>query len=400
MSSFSFPNPTIEKDYEDDGVLHFIVKDVHLSIANAIRRTILMDIPVVVIRTETTDINQCTVISNTTRFHNEIVKHRLSCIPIMTTDLENFKDKYRLYVKVQNETDSELRFVTTDDFVLKDKKNDQVVDKLDALKIFPHDYKTNRPIDFLRLRPSIGPTIKGEEINLTADFSIATAKENGMFNVVSKCAYHNVIDPEARENLWAAYLQTYKDEGRTEEEIEFEKKNFNFLDAYRCYKVNKEGEPNEFEFIIKTIGHYTNHQIVNMACEVLSKKLQSFGQQVKSQVVPIHESKQSRDLGYTSVTVSSIENSYDIILEEEDYTLGLMLEHFLYKMFYQAEDELVFIGFKKYHPHDNYSVLRLAFKNASSASLMAKQLLIQASAEAFRVLDILRAKFHRGVKKN
>jgi DNA-directed RNA polymerase II subunit RPB3 len=396
MSSFSSVNPSIEKDYEDDGVLHFILKDIHLSIANAIRRTILMDIPVVVIRTENTEINQCSIVSNTTRFHNEIVKQRLSCIPIITSDLDNFPGKYKLYVKVQNGTDHELRWVTTDDFVLKDKQNDQIVDKLETQKIFPHDQKTNRPIDFLRLRPSIGPTIRGEEINLSAEFSVATAKENGMFNAVSKCAFHNVIDAEARENLWAAYLQTYKDEGRTEEEIEFEKKNFNYLDAYRCYKVNKDGEPNEFEFIVKTIGHYTNYQIVNMACEILSKKLQSFGNQVKSQVVPIHESIHSRDLGYTSVTVSSIANSYDVILEEEDYTLGLMLEHFLFKMFYHEEEELVFIGFKKYHPHDDYSVIRLAFKNASSASLLAKQYLIQAANEAQRVLDIVRMKFHKG----
>ena len=311
-------NPTIEKDYEDEGVLHFILKDIHLSIANAIRRTILMDIPVVVIRTETSEMNQCTIVSNTTRFHNEIVKQRMSCIPIMTTDLVNFPERYRLSVKVQNETDNQLRWVTTDDFVLQDKKNDQPIDKTELLKIFPHDYKTNRPIDFLRLRPTIGPTIKGEEINLTAEFSVSTAKENGMFNAVSKCAFHNVIDPEGRENMWAAYLQTYKDEGRTDEEIEFEKKNFNYLDAYRCFKVNKEGEPNEFEFIVKTIGQYTNYQIVNMACEILSKKMQAFGHQVKSQVVPIHESINSRDLGYTSVTVSSIENSYDVILEEED----------------------------------------------------------------------------------
>ena len=391
-------NPTIEKDYEDDGVLHFIIKDIHLSVANAIRRTILMDIPVIVIRTENTEINQCNITSNTTRFHNEIVKQRISCIPIITTDLKNFPERYRLQVKVQNDTDNELRWVTTDDFVLQDKNNDQPLDKMEVAKIFPHDTKTDRPIDFLRLRPAIGLTIRGEEISLTAEFSVATAKENGMFNAVSKCAYHNVIDPEARENMWAAYLQTYKDEGRTAEEIEFEKKNFNYLDAYRCYKVNKEGEPDEFEFIVKTIGQYTNYEIVNMACEILSKKLQSFGQQVKSQVVPIHESVHSRELGYTSVTVSSIENSYDVILEEEDYTIGLILEHYVFKMFYHENEELQFVGFKKYHPHDDYSVVRLAFKNASSASTLTKQYLIQASAEAQRVLDIVRSKFHKGMK--
>ena len=76
--------PTIEKDYEDNGELYFILKDVHVSVANALRRTIMTEIPVVVIPTETVDVNQCTVFTNTTRFHNEIIKQRLSTIPIIT----------------------------------------------------------------------------------------------------------------------------------------------------------------------------------------------------------------------------------------------------------------------------------------------------------------------------
>ena len=39
--------PTIEKDYEYNGELHFILKDIHVSVANALRRTILTEIPVV-----------------------------------------------------------------------------------------------------------------------------------------------------------------------------------------------------------------------------------------------------------------------------------------------------------------------------------------------------------------
>ena len=388
--------PTIEKDYEDNGELHFILKDIHVSVANALRRTIMMEIPVVVIPTETVDVNQCTVFTNTTRFHNEIVKQRLSTIPIMTQDLEAFPEKYKLIVKVKNETDHELRWVTTDDFILQDKQNEQPIDEMEVRKYFPHDEKTDRPIDFLRLRPAIGPTIPGEEIHLTAEFAVSNAKQNGMYNVASKCVYFNVIDAEARDNLWSLHEQKYKDEGLPEEEIKFEKKNFNCLDAQRCYKTNENGEPNEFEFVIKTIGQYSNYQLVYLATTILAKKLASFAQQVGSQVVPIHESKNSRDLGYTSVTVSSMECSYDIILEEEDYTLGLLLEHFLFALHYQEEENLTYVGFKKYHPHDDYSVIRMAFKNDNSALLLTKQYLIKACTEAQRIVEIVQKKFHRG----
>lgn len=388
--------PTIEKDYEDNGELHFILKDIHVSVANALRRTILTDIPVVAIRTETVDVNQCNVITNTTRFHNEIVKQRLSTIPVITQDLEAFPQKYRLLVKAKNETDHELHWVTTDDFVLQDKENEQYIDETEIRKIFPRDEKTNRPIDFLRLRPAIGSTIPGEEINLTADFSVSSAKENGMYNAVSKCAYFNVIDAETRDNLWSAYEQKYKDEGISEEEIKFEKKNFNCLDAHRCYKTNMNGEPNEFEFVIKTIGQYTNYQLVYLACQILAQQLASFANQIESQIVPIHESKNSRELGYTSVTVSSMENSYDIILEEQDYTLGLLLEHFIFTLFYDSEEDLSYIGFKKYHPHDDYSVIRMAFTKGDSAMLFTKQYLIRSCMEAKRILEAIQKKFHRG----
>ena len=391
--------PTKEKDYEENGELHFILKDIHVSMANAIRRTILSDIPVVVIRTENSQINQCTIVSNTTRFHNEIVKQRLSCIPIITQDLEKFPEKYSLVVKAKNETDHEMVWVTTDDFILVDKQTDEPIETKD---VFPHDSKTNRPIDFLRLRPSIGETIPGEEINLRADFSVSTAKENSMFNVVSKCAFHNVIDAESRENVWAAYLQTYKNEGRTAEEIEFEKKNFNCLDAYRCYKTNDDGEPIMFEFVVKTLGHYSNYQIVYKACDILSNKFKSFATLVLSQLVPIHESIHSRDLGYTSITVSTIENSYDVILEEEDYTLGLILEHLLFKMFYKEDEDLTFVGFKKYHPHDDYSVIRLAFDDShrNTPLLFIKQYLVQACTEAQRLMETIRDKFRGHNSKN
>ena len=387
----------ISKDYEDEEGLHFVLKDVHVSVANAIRRTVLSDIPVVCIRTETSDINQCKITANTSRFHNEIVKQRLSCIPVMTKELTEFPNKYRLVLDVKNDSNHEMRWVTTDDFQLQDLQNEQFIDEVEMRKIFPHDLLTNQPIDFLRLRPAIGPTVPGEQIQLTAKFSVSNAKENGMFNVVSKCAFHNVIDAETRENIWAAQLQTYKDENRTQEEIEFERKNFNHLDAYRCYKVDEKGEPNEFEFIIKTIGIYTNYEIVFHSCDILEKRFHRLIQDVQAQIIPIHPSMESRDLGYTSVTVSSIENSYDIILEKEDYTIGYLIEHYLYETFYEGEDsnELTFIGFKKYHPHDDYSVVRMAFKRSSTASIMAKQYLIEASNKIVKLMNTLKEKFKR-----
>ena len=94
--------PQVTKNYENDGILHFIVEDVPICIANGLRRTIISDIPVVVVRTENSKINQAQVQTNTSRFHNEIIKQRLSCIPFITQDLEELPEHYRLVVEKKN----------------------------------------------------------------------------------------------------------------------------------------------------------------------------------------------------------------------------------------------------------------------------------------------------------
>ena len=114
-------NPKIEKTsvVEKDGVLNFTLSGVNVSLANALRRIILSEISCVVFKTTPYEENKCTIISNTTRFNNEIVKQRLSCIPIHIDDYEKVPLKnYLLEVNVENLTDTDI-YVTSGDFKIK-----------------------------------------------------------------------------------------------------------------------------------------------------------------------------------------------------------------------------------------------------------------------------------------
>ena len=51
--------PKLKDFSEDSDILKFTLHDVEVSVANALRRTILSDIPIVVIETETHDKNKC-----------------------------------------------------------------------------------------------------------------------------------------------------------------------------------------------------------------------------------------------------------------------------------------------------------------------------------------------------
>ena len=114
-------DPRISNVIEDAGVFKFTLSNINVSLANALRRTILTDIPINVIRTETYETNQCQIQENTSRLHNEIVKQRLSCIPIHTKDLKVLPENVQLEVDVKNDTDN-IIYVTTEHFKLKNKK--------------------------------------------------------------------------------------------------------------------------------------------------------------------------------------------------------------------------------------------------------------------------------------
>ena len=69
-------------------------------------------------------------------------------------------------------------------------------------------------------------------------------------------------------------------------------------------------------------------------------------------------------------TTSTIENCYDILLKNYDYTIGKVLEYYMYALHYEGDAMLSFCGFHKEHPHDDYSILRIAFKNASEPAVV------------------------------
>lgn len=336
-------NPSIIRVSEENGTYEFTIAGINVSLANAIRRTILSDIPINVIKTGNYDTNQCNILINTSRLHNEILKHRLSCIPIHIKELDLLPDKYVLEVDVKNDTDC-IMFVTTEDFKIKNKTNNNYLTEDETRRIFPPSLsKTNMFIDFARLKPKIGTTIQGEHIKLVAEFSLDTAKNDSMYNVVSKCAYGNTIDIHKSNMAWEQIEDKLKSEEKSKDEIAFEKKNFDLLDRQRYFLEDS------FDFIVTSIGIYENRELVKKACVIIQKKLVDLIEAIDSDILPIN------------ISEATMDHCYDIILENEDYTIGKVLEYILYEKFYVKEKIFSFCGFKKLHPHNTDSIIRVAF---------------------------------------
>jgi DNA-directed RNA polymerase subunit L len=342
----------------------FTLHPLNVCFANALRRTLLTNISICVIRTELEAVNQCRIETNTTRFHNEIIKHRLSCIPIHVEDPETLVDKYVLEVDAKNETE-DVTYVTTEQFRIRNKANDHYLTSEETAKIFPPSIVSNQYVDFVRLRPKISDAIPGEAIKLTADFSVGSANINSMFNVVSLCTYANTMDPVAAAQAWETTLAAKLASGTmSKDEIDFEKQNFKLLDAQRYFV------PDSFDFKIESVGIYENRELMRKACAVLQNKFLDMVQALEGDTVPIVPSE------------TTVKHSYDVWLENEDYTMGKVLEYLLYEQFYLGDKSLSFCGFKKFHPHDTKSTIRLAFVDPTDRNQIRHYLTVVATAAA------------------
>jgi len=381
-------NPQVELNSEADDSLAFTLSGVNVSVANAIRRTILSDIPLVVFRTSPYEECKATILKNTTRLHNEIIKQRLSCIPICIKEDDNFPiHNYIMEVNVENITDTAM-FVTTEHFTIKEKETGNLLDPVKTKEIFPPNDYTGYYIDFIRLRPKVfeekmpGEKIPGEKIHLTCEFSVGTAKQDGSFNATSTCSYGFTVNTVERDRVLQRKIQGWKDQGKREEEIDFEKKNWLLLDGMRIYK------PDSFDFIIQSVGIYDNSELLLKACDILIQRLDELDTIIEKDEITIINS------------LNTLENSYDVILENEDYTIGKVIEYFLYSRFYET-GVLTYCGFKKMHPHDSSSIIRLGYKDAVDKAVIKGNLkeCIENGKQIYAKLKKEFLKFHSTFKK-
>ena len=365
--------PIIGSQNADGDYLRFTISGVNVSFANAIRRTIIGEVPTVVFRTSPHNQNRSEIHVNTTRMNNELLKQRLSCVPIHIKDTAFPIDDY--VVEIQKRNDSEtIEYVTTGDFRIRDIKTDRYLSDTETRRIFPVNAITGDHIDFARLRPRISDEIPGEELNMICGLSIGTAKQDGAFNVASTCAYGATVDAVAANAALTARIKELKAAGEDQATIDRMRKDWLALEAKRYVK------PNSFDFTIETLGVFTNEELVFKACHVVMDKLRAFQELVEADSMVIQTLEEDNTIVF----------GYDIQLVNEDYTLGKVLEYVMYsKHFGKA---LTYCGFRKPHPHRSESYLRLGFKAEVGKAEVATYL-TSAAAAAIVVFDRIAGEF-------
>ena len=337
--------PRIVSKTDENGQLRFTIDRVNVSLANALRRIILSDVPTLVFRVYPHSECRSTITVNTSRIHNQILNQRLSCIPIHVSDMEPTIKDYQLEINVTADG-NEIRYVTTKDFKLKNKTNGKYLTDVKCHEIFPPNAISGDFIEFTRLLPKMTEYGEPEQLVMTCDLDVGTAREDGAFNIVSTCAYSMTMDPSKVDEAWRVKEAELVKEGVAavgSEEMKAQRKNWSLLDAQRFTKEDS------FDFVVETVGVFTNADIVQKAAQIMINKCTKFIRDIESgenHIIP---------------TVSTIQNGYDIELKGEDYTLGKVLEFFLHDKHYAEDQTVTYCAFRKIHPHNPDSMIRVGF---------------------------------------
>ena len=378
----------------------FRIKNVDVSVVNAVRRTLLSDIQTVVFRTSPYERSGTTITTNTTRFNNEIIKHRLSCVPIHTMpDDKSLIEDHIMELDMTNDTIDPI-IVTTEQFRVKHAETGEYMSDAATRRLFPPS-KNGYFIDFVRLQPRIGDSA-GETIQLTAKFDIGTCIEDGAFNVVSNSTYKMVQD-DAKVHDAELHMKSTL-EG-TKDEVRIQMANWRHLEAPRIVV------PNTYDFTVETIGVYSNTQLIQLAKDILKKKLVELQEslvltklpfEVKNEVKNEADDKadeaiespdvktvnasalnvfankfrdfkkvdtESDKVGVSIRTaISTIANCFDVNILNEGHTIGVMLKKYMFDAHVEGDRKFSYCGFTKTHPHDTYSTIRVAYTDPSHMS--------------------------------
>ena len=349
-----------------DDKLILQLEDCDICFVNALRRIVLTQIKCIVFRGFPHEQNNINITKNNTKFNNEYIKHRISCVPILYNKIDKFSvitDKYYVKVHLKNETNEKI-ILTTDHFKLL-KKKDNTESKLD--KPLFHTL----PIPIIYLYPQVSTSEPFEEFEANIDLCVGSAKEDSCWNMVSKCLYYHVENEEKVQEQ----LEHIEREDLGEEDKQLKKNDFKVLDAQKkeyCYE-------NKYHFELETIGVYENDKIINMACDYLIQQLKQLSKDTDTPILNTNLLMKENDSTLIFINEEITNNiKYRIQIQKDDYTIGKLIEKYAYTYF-NSKNGLIeklfkYISFKKEHPHDEHSIIYIIYESESNTDSLFKHL--------------------------
>lgn len=316
---------------KDANAVVFEIHGMEPSVINAIRRTIITDIPVVGFRGE--DKPSIEIIKNNGPLHNEILLHRIGLIPIHFTEEEvaTFQDDdYEFEINVEN-TKNAMSNVTTKDITIK--RNGKELAAKEVSRLFPSNVITKQHILITRLR-------RGEHLHVKGKAVLDTSRVHAGFSP-GFCTAYPMMDPVLSAQATG------------------------ILDRERAYSRNEYGDPTTFQVSIESECGLTPKYLVLKAIEILRGKLNHLMQEMyndESDKLTIQEWSADGMDGYT------------FEIKDEDDTLGYLIQSHMHHNYVRMKKlsengkRIAYVGYVCPHPLESVMHIRIIFGEPAQKS--------------------------------
>lgn len=330
---------SIEVTSDQGNYIEFTLRGCSTPSANGLRRILISRLPVVAMRAIPESESTIHISANTGGLNNEIIKHRLSCVPVhgmqQPTDLSNYT--LRLDVTASDDTP---RIVTTADIEVMwgDASDLKPAPKGVASTMFPANPITGDHVVIAKLNPAIPGVSAGERLAFDAKLYWTEGSVKGTASAACTCSYMQTPDPARQEEAWSSIA--------TEETTPQAKQDWLLGPGSRITI------PNSYDFRLEGVGVYSPVTMLRMACDILSDDLE---RTLASVAEP----------GNIIPTTTTLQNAHSVRITGDVYTIGYILQDALYEK-HCRDPGKNYAGFRKDHPHDSYATLRVAVEGATS----------------------------------
>lgn len=340
------------------------------SVLNAIRRTILNDIPSVAFRCAENTKKDITIVENSGQLHNEMILQRLSLLPLYINP-DSYMKNYMFELNVEHDNSDVFKFVTSNDFKiyplkpeiqiridnLDDDDNDEELDELlNSNDYNNYDLKNPlsqkkkdeilRPFEFrgkknycliTELKNTNDNDLK-QKIHFYGIPSLSTGKENAIFQPVSCATYSFLKDDDLINHIVQERIKIEKIE---EEDQEKFTQKLLLAESEKYYFRDSDNECNKYNFRIKSIHHQDSGSLFKLSIQQLQEKLDY----LKVSFLKLLQNKE------TCISGEKINDYvYHFMIYNEDHTMGNLIQSHIARRCLDDESLLQFVAYKKPHP--------------------------------------------------
>lgn len=341
----------------------FTIENIPVYVANTLRRSFSSLVPTITFDdTYLDDIESRSIRihKNTSALHNEFLSHRLSYVPIKSTNRKFFNIKS----KFDDDGIRTFKFSKTDPkliFKLNIKNNKAMADERDKLGLlnvktsnfeivsndedtinysnfFDADVFTGDYIILDKLKQDLGNEDGGEELKIDCIPRISMGCKNTRNDPTGTVTYEMVVDETRTEDVFN-HKKDYLNDERikkglpkfTAVEEQQLKTSFDLLDKDRVIQTNTNGDPNKFKFSVESIGFMDPNSIINNGLGMVLVSLKDI-QNSMTFDMSTYEFSMNGKLEMNLLDSDNVNNGWMIKVMNENHTIGNMLSNMIRNM--------------------------------------------------------------------